>query len=371
MADKLKLLIVIYHPFELWRAPQWFAERVAKDFPNVDVIRLDDYKRVDQEMLDTDVLMSWSITPQQVAAAKKLRWIHSPAAAVHRLMIPELMASDIMVTSAREVHGPVVAEHVMALVFALAKRLPSAMRCQASKQWGQALLWSERPRPRELAGATLGIVGVGSIGREVARLASAVGMRVVAARKTVTTEGTEKHGGRTLTTKDTKVHEGEQEVPRLGLGPSLGMTDRSEMTEIEKVFGPDEIEEMLSQSDFVVLAAPVTPETKGMMNAARLAAMKRDAYLINVGRGALIDEAALVAALREGRIGGAALDVFEQEPLAQESPFWEMENVLITPHSAALTERLWDRHFELLSENLRRFQAGKPLRGSVDKGRGY
>jgi len=143
------------------------------------------------------------------------------------------------------------------------------------------------------------------------------------------------------------------------------------MTDIEQVFRPVDIDSMLAQSDFVVLAAPVTPETRGMINASRLAAMKPDAYLINVARGALIDEPALLSALRERLIAGAALDVFEEEPLPSESPFWTLDNVLITPHSAALTERLWERHFELLSSNLRRFMAGEPLVGTVDKMRGY
>lgn len=337
MVETLKLVIVIYHPFELWRAPEWFAGRIRTDFPNVTVVRLDDYKRVDQELIDTDILMSWSITPQQVASAKKLRWIHSPAAAVHRLMIPELIASDIAITSARGVHGPMVAEHVMALVFALAKRLPSAVRYQAKKEWGQTLLWNEKPRPREVAGATLGIVGLGSIGREVARLASAIGMRVIA----------------------TRLNPINQESP-------MG-EDRTPLDQ----YGPEGLNEMLAQSDYVVLAAPVTPQTKAMIDASRLAAMKPGAYLINVARGALIDEPALIAALREHRIAGAALDVFEEEPLSQDSPFWEMENVLITPHSAALTEKLWSRHFELLSENLRRFLAHEPLLGIVEKRRGY
>lgn len=331
--DRLKLLIVIYHPFELWRAPEWFAERIRRDFPNVDVVRLDDYKSIDRELPNTDVLMSWSITAEQLAAAKKLRWIHSPAAAVHRLIIPELVQSKIMVTSARGVHGRVVAEHVIALLLALAKRLPSAMRYQAQKKWGQEPLWNERPRPLEVAGATLGLVGLGSIGTEVARLAGALGMKVIAVRQSPTTNDA---------------------------SPSVSRT-----------YSPDEIDTMLAQADYVVLAAPVTAETRGMINAQRLAAMKCNAYLINVARGALVDEPALASALREHRIAGAALDVFEQEPLAQDSPFWEMENVLITPHSAALTERLWERHFDLLSSNLRRFMAEAPLLGMVDKTRGY
>ena len=136
---------------------------------------------------------------------------------------------------------------------------------------------------------------------------------------------------------------------------------------ISEVYPSSELERVLSQSDYVVLAAPVTPKTRGMINAQRLAAMKRDAYLINVSRGALIHEPALINALRSNQIGGAALDVFEQEPLPPESPFWTMENVLITPHSAALTDKLWDRHFRLLSQNIHRVLAQEPLLDQGDK----
>ena len=215
-------------------------------------------------------------------------------------------------------------------------------------------MWQESPRPREIAGATLGLVGLGSIGREVARLASALGMRVIAVR------------GSSINAADTGERGGKQKVPRGGLKSSPGMTER-----IAGIYDPGQIDEMLAQSDYVVLAAPVTPQTRGMINQQRLAAMKRDAYLINVARGALIDEPALVTALRNKQFAGAALDVFEEEPLSPDSPLWAMDNVLITPHSAALTEKLWERHFDLLSENLRRFMAGKALLGKVDKARGY
>jgi len=239
--------------------------------------------------------------------------------------------SAIVVTNARGVHGPVVAEHVMALVFALAKRLPSATRYQQKRVWGQELMWNESPRPREVAGATLGIVGLGSIGREVARLAVAAGMRVLAGR----------------------------ENPGKGSAPA------------QQVYGPAEIGEMLRQSDYVVLAAPLTRDTAALINRDRLALMKPDAYLINVARGPLVDVEALVEALRSKRIAGAALDVFAEEPLPPESPLWGLENVLITPHTAAVTERLWERHYELICENLRRFMHGEELLGIVDKDKAY
>jgi phosphoglycerate dehydrogenase-like enzyme len=147
--------------------------------------------------------------------------------------------------------------------------------------------------------------------------------------------------------------------------------EREKPPGIDEVFSSDLLDQMLAQSDYVVLAAPLTPATRGLMNSKRLAAMKPDAYLINVGRGPLIDDAALVDALRERRIGGAALDVFEQEPLPTDSPLWDLDNLLITPHTAALTEKLWQRHYELFSQNLRRYVAGEPLLYVVDKQKGY
>jgi phosphoglycerate dehydrogenase-like enzyme len=294
-------------------------------------VHLRDYNRVDDEILDAEVAVTWSVRPEQIQAAKKLRWIHSPAAAVHQLIFPEIVESDIALTNARDVHGPVVAEHVIALIFALAKKIPDAVRLQQKHDWGQQTIWDDLPRVREVAGATVGLVGLGSIGRAVARNARALGMRVIAVR----------------------------EHPEKGSEGS------------DAVFGPAQMDEVFKQADYVVLAAPVTSYTTTLVNAERLALMKPDACLINVARGQLIDEIALAAALREKRIGGAALDVFPKEPLAAESPLWDVPGLLITPHTAALTEKLWERHYDLLAENLRRHLAGQPLLGVVDKHKGY
>ena len=246
-------------------------------------------------------------------------------------MFPELIESDVKLTNAREVHGPVVAEHVIALIFALAKKIPGSVDLQRKHVWGQQLLWDEVPRVREVAGATLGVVGLGSIGRPLVKSAKALGMRVVAVR----------------------------EHPEKG-------SDGADV-----VFGPEGIDDLFRQADYVVLAAPVTESTKAFANAERLALMKRGACLINVGRGPLVDETALAAALREKRIGGAALDVFPKEPLAEDSPLWDLPNLLITPHTAALTDKLWERHYALFSENLRRYLGGQTLLAVVDKQKGY
>lgn len=326
-----KLLIAVHHPFDQWNTPAWFPERLRAEFPELNVVHLPDYKRLDAEIPDAEIVIAWSLRPEQITAAKKLRWIHSPAAAVHQLMFPELIHSEIVLTNAREVHGPVVAEQVIAMIFALAKKIPGSVHLQQKHVWGQQLLWDEIPRVREVAGATLGLVGLGSIGRPVVRSAKALGMRVVAVR----------------------------EHPEKG-------SDGADV-----IFGPAEINKLFGQADYVVLAAPVTSSTKAIANAERLGLMKPGACLINVGRGPLVDEAALAVALREKKIGGAALDVFPKEPLAADSPLWDLPNLLITPHTAALTDKLWERHYALFSENLRRYLAGQPLLAVVDKRKGY
>ena len=142
----MKLLIALYHRFELWQMPEWFSERLRREFPQLEVVHLPNYDRVTEEIADADIAISWSLRGEQITAAKKLRWIHSTAAAVHQLMTPELRASDIIVTNARDVHGPVVAEHAIALAFALAKRLPQAVKYQQQKHWAQHDLWNAQTR---------------------------------------------------------------------------------------------------------------------------------------------------------------------------------------------------------------------------------
>jgi phosphoglycerate dehydrogenase-like enzyme len=328
----MKLLTLVHHPFELWNAPSWFSVRLHQDFPTVEAMQQSSYEGIEPYLRDAEVIISWSLRPEQFKAATGLRWIHSPAAAVHQLMFPELINSDVVLTNAREVHGPVVAEHVMALIFALAKCLPQAVRSQQRHVWAQTAMWHGRPRPREVAGAILGLVGLGSIARATAKHASNLGMRVIAVRE----------------------------------HPEKGSPEG-----VQQVFAPSQLDELLAQADYVVLATPVTPRTHRMMDAARLAKMKSDACLINVGRGPLIDEEALAQALREKTIGGAALDVFKAEPLPADSPLWDLENLLITPHTAGLTEKLWERHYASISANLHRYLTGKPLHSVVDKKQGY
>ena len=328
----MKLLIVVHHRFELWNVPTWFGESLSKEFGQLEVAQRSSYDGVGELLREAEIIFTISLRPEQFASAKRLRWIHAPTAAVHQFQFPELVASDVVLTNSREVHGPVVAEHVIALMFALAKKIPQAAHFQPKHIWAQEAMWKEGGRPREISGATLGLIGVGSIGRRVAKAASALGMRVIAVREHV-----------------------EKEVPE----------------GVETVFAPAELDEVLRQSDVVVVSAPLIAATEGLMNTARFAVMKPDAYLINVGRGPQVEESALIDALRSGRIAGAALDVFDREPLPADSPLWDCPNLLITPHTAGLTEKLWHRHYELFSANLRRYLAHQPLHFVVDKHKGY
>jgi len=323
----MKLLIVLQHKYELWNAPDWFVEKLRQKFPQIDVVHLVSYESVEEHLRDAEVVITWSLRPEQFAVAKKLRWIHSPAAAVHQLMFPQLVDSEVMVTNARDVHAPVVAEHVIALLFALAKKIPEAVRLQDQHIWGK-----DKLKPRELSGATIGLLGLGSIGREVAKRASAMGMRVIAVRKTRQKENVEG---------------------------------------VSRVLAPAELDQMLGESDYVVIAAPRTPETEKIFDAQRFAKVKPGGCLINVSRGALVDEVALSDALRNQLLAGAALDVFAEEPLRSDSPLWDLQNVIITPHTAAVTDKLWARHYALVHDNLLRYLARRPLLGLVDKRKGY
>jgi len=328
----MKLLIVVHHRLKLWNVPAWFGARLGDEFPQLQVVQRNSYEGIEEHLKNAEAVFTISLRPEQFAAAPRLKWIHAPTAAVHQFSFPELVNSGVVLTNSTEVHGPVVAEHVMALILALAKKIPQAVRFQQKREWGQEAMWQEGTRLKEVGGATLGLIGLGSIGRRVARMACAMGMRVIGVREHV---------------------------------------EKGRPEGVEAVFPPSQLDEVLKQSDYVVVAAPLMEGTQGLINAARLAVMKKDACLINVGRGPQVDDAALAEALRSRRIAAAALDVFEREPLPADSPLWGVENLLITPHTAGLTDKLWHRHYELFSENLRRYLAGQPLLFVVDKRKGY
>lgn len=261
---------------------------------------------------------------------RRLRWIHTGAAGVASLLHPELVSSDIVLTNSAGIHAPPIAETAIGMMLHFARGLDHAIHAQQRAEWVTEPFERTDSGIRELAGATLGIVGYGGIGREVARRARGLGMRVAAVRRT----------------------------------PAEG--DIAEM-----ITGDDALERLLEMSDVIVISVPSTPQTRGMIGAPELKRMRRGAILINVARGDVIDEAALLDALQRGHLRGAALDVFTVEPLPPESPLWSRSNVLITPHVSATSPRYWEREGDLILDNARRYVAGAELTNVVDTAAGY
>ncbi|MGH2368627.1 MAG: D-2-hydroxyacid dehydrogenase [Chloroflexota bacterium] len=250
--------------------------------------------------------------------APRLRWIQSIGAGYDQFPLDELRRRGIRLSSARGVNRNAVSEHAMAMILALARRLPEARDNQRRHVWRGMI--SDIPRREdELGGKTLGIVGIGHIGSRTAALARAFGMRVLATKRNPATyEGTD-----------------------------------------AEVWPADRLDDLVRQSDFVVLHCPLTEETRGIISRERLALMKRSSYLINVARGACVDEPALIDALRSGVIAGAALDHFYDEPLLADSPLWDLDNVLITPHTAGETQQYESNVIDILLENLGRLERGQ------------
>ena len=330
-AAETNLLICVWHAFALWNPPPEMPERIRTRWPEMRVVHLQRYDRILDELPDTDIFVGFSLRPEQFALARKLKWLHSTAAGVGQLMYPELRKSGIEVTNASGVHRVPMAEHILGTLIALARRFPDCFRYQQQARWAQQELWDAPVRPRELRGQILLFIGFGAIGREVAKIIRPLGMRVWA-------------------------------VTRSG---------RAEEGLAEQVFPASKLDEVLPQADFVVLAAPETPETRKMVGAREFGLMKPSAYFLNVSRGALVDEPALISALEQRKIAGAALDVASQEPLPPENSLWKLDNVFITPHMSAASEHLWERQTDLLMENLERWFAGDELLNRVDLNRGY
>lgn len=326
-----KLVICVWHPFTEWRPKPLVAEALRERWPEMRVVHLPDYDQLPRELPDTDIFVGYSLRAKQLKDAKKLKWLHSTAAGVAQLAYPELRDSGILVTNPSGVFSVPMSEHTMGLLLALARNLPDSVRQQDKAVWSQQELWDKPQHLVEVNGQVLLIVGYGSIGRELGKRAKAFAMRVWG-------------------------------VTRSGL---------AEATDAEKIFPAARLQEALPEADYVVLAAPETPETKQLIGAEEIAKMKRGARLINIGRGSLVDEKELVGALEKGVLAGAAVDVAETEPLPADSPLWRARNLLITPHTSALSDRLWQRQAALLVELLERWFDGGEMFNRVDLERGY
>ncbi|HEY7591029.1 MAG TPA: D-2-hydroxyacid dehydrogenase [Candidatus Limnocylindrales bacterium] len=315
-------------------------ERIREAAPGARIVTISTEGLADGPLEDIEVLLrGWLAADafdRLLARAPRLSWVHSATAGVERALTPAGRARGVVITNARGVFSRPIAEYVLMMILAVSRNLPQLMELQRERTW-QPLEGSE------LRDVTVGIVGLGSIGREVASLASAFGCRIVATRRRT----------------------------EAGASASRGEDEGGGNVRIDRLLAPDGLPELLRESDFVVLAAPLTPDTEGMIDERALAAMKAGSWLINVARGRLIDERALLRALETGPMGGAILDTFTEEPLPQDSPFYRLSNVIVTPHTSWSSGRVLDRSVDLFCDNLRRFAAGKPLLNVVDPNAGY
>ena len=264
-----------------------------------------------------------------LAGSPKLRWVHTFSAGVDR-HVPELARYErVLLTNNSGAYNVPIAEHVLAMIFAAAKRVPEHLAAQQRREW-------QREMPHaEIRDATLVILGMGSIGSELARLARGVGMRVIGVRRDPTRDAKASAQG------------------------------------VDRIVSTDRFAEVVPEADYLAVTAALTPQTRGMVSAEVLRALKPTAWVINIARGPIVDEAALAAALKEKRIGGAALDVFDKEPLPADSPLWALENAILTPHVSNSSPKVRERSLQLVTENVRRFKAGEPLLNVVDRAVGY
>lgn len=299
---------------------------IRQTLPGVEIIRAYDEEELISKTDDADVLLTWGqYKPVKFCTkAKSLKWIHAISAGVEGVTTPEISALEAKISSTKGIHGIPMAEHTMAFILSFLRLFPLYGRQQ------QTRVWLKHKECEETTGKTVGIIGLGSIGKEVAKKAKLFGMRVVATKR----------------------------IP-------------VECEWVDQLYSENELEKLLAESDFVVVIVPLTPETVKLIGEKELRMMKQSAYLINIGRGPIVDEQALVKILEEGVIAGAGLDVVEVEPLPSESPLWNMSNVIITPHTSADSPLYMDRAIKVFCENLRRLIAGEELLYEVMKNKGY
>jgi len=304
-----------------------WVERLAAVSPELDIIAPETMEGAEQAIAMAEAAYG-TIPPALLKRAENLRWLQAPQAAPPAgFYYRELIEHPVAITNFREIYNDHIGAHVMAFVLASARGLHVYLPQQQRREWKKLPERSVVHLPE----ATALVVGVGGIGAEVARLASAFGMRVIG-------------------------------VDERRAAPPPGVTELHRAAALDT---------LLPQADFVILTVPHTPETEGFMNRARFQRMKQSAYFINIGRGMTTRLDDLVAALEAGEIAGAALDVFEQEPLPADHKLWTLPGVMITPHTAGHGPYLEERRFEVLSDNCRRFLAGQPLRNLVDKARWF
>jgi phosphoglycerate dehydrogenase-like enzyme len=342
-----------------WAIPPWVSRELREALPSHWTLEIleteadgsgDGSGRVASELLEAvrgaEIYLGYGVPPALLAVASELRWVHSAAAGVGSFLTPELRRSPVLLTNSKGIHAPPMAETALAMMLFFGRGLDFAVASQAGATWDTGPFYAAHHPLVELSDSTVGIFGFGGIGREVARRVRALGGRVLACDRS---PGAFRDAG------------------RMAMGPPMDLSD----PELETLHGEEGFRRLLEESDFLVLAAPETPGTRGILNRAALARMRPSAVLLNLSRGGLVETESLLEALEEGRLRGAGLDVFHEEPLPSDHPLWRLPNVLITPHVSAVSRGFWRRQTDLILENLGRYLAGRPLLNLVDKQAGF
>ena len=350
-----KLVLDMKDKRPVWARPDWFVPHLREAMPDdweIVVIEEDADGSGDgssrasagvlEAVRDARVYLAFGIAAEVLTEGWDLEWVHTGAAGVGKSLTPEMLASPVRFTNSAGIHAIPMAETVLGMILYFARGLDFAVAGMAEGKWSTDSYYEAASPIRELSESVVGIIGVGGIGREIALRACAFEARVIGLRRS-------------------PVQGGER--------PSWA--DETRGGDIRVVSGEVGFQELLSESDYVVVSAPATPETEGIISNEAIAAMRRGTVLINVSRGSLVDEGALVEALQSGHLRGAGLDVFAREPLEEGHALWSLPNVLATPHVSAVTRTFWRREADLIIENFGRLLDGEPLLNEVDKARGY
>jgi len=327
----MNVLIFTVWPVPFWQTPKAQVERLRERFPDVSFTHALSDAEASIAIETADVALASRLSASMVESAPRLRWVHSTAAAVGILPLANLAKRGILVTNSRGIQAITMAEHVMGGLLLLSRKFNLMLAAQRDRRWIQNEFTRE-VWPWSVRGRSMTILGLGATGQEVARLAHAFGMRVTGIRRRL---------------------------------------DRPVPPFVDQVVGHDQLALALRGCDVLVVSAPSVPETDRLVGAREIALLNPGAIIINVARGKIVDEAALIEGLQQGRLGGAVLDVFEQEPLSPGSPLWDLPNVVISPHSSGVRPDHWNDVIDMFSENLRRFQHGEPLLNMVDCTAGY
>lgn len=314
-----------------WSIAESDLDELRHRFPGVTFTSVEEDDALAGELADATVFLGWDFPPHLFDHAPRLRWLHSASAGIEANLFPALVDSNVILTNSAGLHSVSIPEHVLGLMLLLARNFHEAQRLQHDHTWDRTRVIMFAGGVRELAGSHLAVLGAGAIGRAVARLGNALDMRV-------------------------------QVMRRRPSHPVPGT---------ERVVGPEGLLELCGWADFVVVATPLTEHTRHLINRTALRAMKSGTYLINIARGEVVDDEALIDALRNQAIAGAGLDVFRDEPLPPASPYWSLPNAIVTPHVSGYTPAYFAKMLALFADNVERFVRGSPLRNVVNKHVGY